>query len=307
MSTSIARATMTGNTRSRLVRRAERKRREAVPAPRIMLVLDLRAPSITAVQRAVALARGCDGRVDVVAIVRDGWKVGEQRAWLLARFALAIDCIASGRVQNVDVRIGTLHTVATAVGRKRRPDLIVFGATHDSGPVAVAIAEALEVQVLVARDHLPEGRIIASTDLASVDYPVLRTASSLGQLLAEPVTYFHNAGPSTRMPVDAPTRSEEAAATAQARLRHLAHDAGADAVVHRSSATADAIIEVSLARCTDVIVMGHRPRSWLTRRFRGRVVENVVTRSQRSVLIVPIRTDARRHAWGVTACRRTVR
>lgn len=300
MRTSIANPTYAGNTRARLMRRAQRMKGEALPPLRIMLVLDLRAPSITAVERAVALARGCDGHVDVVAVVRDGWRVGEHRPWLLARFALAVDCIASGRVQSVDVRIGAFQPIAISMGHKRRPDLVVFGAMPDSGPVAVAIAEALGVQVLVAREHQPEGRILASTDLASVDYPVLRTASSLGQVLTEPVTYFHNVTPSTPpsvdpvfspwVPVDAPVRTDEVVATAQARLGHLARASGAEAVVHRSPATADAIIEVARARCADLVVMGHRRRSWLTRRFRGRVVENVATHCKRSVLVVPIRS-----------------
>jgi nucleotide-binding universal stress UspA family protein len=290
MSSSIAPATYSGNTRARLMRRAERMRREALSPPRIMLVLDLRAPSITAVERAVSLARASEGRVDVVAVVRDGWMVGEHRAWLLARFALAVDCIASGRVQNVDVKIGTLQSTAIAMGRKRRPDIVVFGATLDSGRVAVAIAEALGIQVLVAREHQPEGRILASTDLVSVDYPVLRTATSLGRVLAEPVTYFHNVEPSTGPRVEPLfARSDEVVATAQARLRHLARDCGAEAVVHRSTTTADAIIEVARARCTDLVVLGHRPRSWLTRRFRRRMVESVATACQPSVLVVPIR------------------
>lgn len=246
----------------------------------------------------MTLAAARNATLEVIAVLSEGWRDWEGRATLLGRFALAVKCIAAGRVRNVEVKRGTIQSAAIAAGREREPDLVVFAASPDSGRAATAIAEALGVPVLVARAP-NEGGIIASTNLNDLRYPVLKGATEISGDLGGSVTYFHNiaqtpisidpmlAGMAT---VDVAALAEESAATRQARLRTLAHHAGADSVMSRSSNTSDAILEVARRREADVVIVGYRRRSWLSRLFRGRLVEDVVARCRRSVLVLPITT-----------------
>lgn len=262
----------------------------------VMLLLDLRTPSPIAIERAISVAAARNATLEVIAVLSDGWRDWEGRATLLGRFALAVKCIAAGRVRNVEVKRGTIQSAAISAGRERKPDLVVFAASPDSGPAATAIAEALGVPVLVARTP-NDGGIIASTNLNDLRYPVLKGATEISADLGGAVTYFHNV---SQMPisidpmlagmaaVDVAALAEESAASRQARLRTLAHQAGANAVMYRSSITSDAIVEVARRGEADLVIVGYRRRSWISRLFRGRLVEDVIARCRRSVLVLPI-------------------
>jgi nucleotide-binding universal stress UspA family protein len=281
-------------TRSRVADSKQDRRRPVRGHSTILLLVDLRAPSSIAIERAIGLARTRRAALDVVAIVPHGWRREEHRPTVLARFALALGGNATELVKHVEVRAGSLRRVAFAAARTRVPDLVIIAEDADAGDrgAATALAELLDVPVLVARARQGSGSIVAATELDDLEYPVLRAAVELGEALQAPVMFLHNASPPAPIPVqpllDPVSAIEEYVATKQARLRTLAHEAGADAIVVRTHATADAILEVARARDADLIVIGYRRRSWLSRLFRGRLVDDIVVRSRRSVLVLPI-------------------
>jgi nucleotide-binding universal stress UspA family protein len=116
-----------------------------------LLLLALRDPARVAIERTMSLAVTRGAVVNVVAILRDGWRRDDHRPTVLGRFALALGRV-TGHVRHVEVRRGSIRTNAISAGRSWKPDLVVLAADPDYSRTAAAIAGRLQVPVLVARD-----------------------------------------------------------------------------------------------------------------------------------------------------------
>jgi nucleotide-binding universal stress UspA family protein len=216
------------------------------------------------------------------------WAVNALGKQAVERFATARgDFVAS--VTNYADETDALAIVAPA--RKRR-----------CGQTAAGLAIAARRPVLVAREAGPADTIVVASDLQQQGYPVLREGSKLARALGRPMVAVHNVpwdplpaldatavgadwvwpGLSPRTPEVHSRRGEELARALQLmRVR-------AETIVRCEFSTTDAILSEASLRDADLVVVGTRARSWLTRQLVHNVATEVADRARRSVLVTPL-------------------
>lgn len=167
-----------------------------------------------------------------------------------------------------------------------------------------AIAEASGLPVLVAYDRGEQEQgepvIVAATDLREPAFPVLRRAGELAELLGARVVPLHNVSPAVelasravRRPSLIRERSTVLADVKTERGRGLASAVEGlplegEPVVSAEDLASEAILQEARAREADLLVIGLRPRSWLSKLMSPSVASQVVRNARRSVLITPL-------------------
>jgi nucleotide-binding universal stress UspA family protein len=133
--------------------------------------------------------------------------------------------------------------------------------------------------------------------MESSQFPVLARARTFARAFDRDVTFFHNVTPVSTFVADPIgggasyaqvfQLQSEIAATRQAELRAFA-GRHVESIVVRAGNTVEAILDFARARNADMIVVGHRTRSWFWRLLSRGLARDVIERSRRSVLVVPL-------------------
>lgn len=270
----------------------------APPRPVILLALDDHWPPTDAIVRASRAATALGGDLHVVAALAKHRR--DEPAKTLTRIVDRIRDLAPSNKIDVELRAGDLSQIAIHVGRRRNAVLVIVSPdAGGDGDTAAKVADALKVPVLVARTPRPNGAMVAATDMAHLQYPVLVTSRQFAQALDTPLMFFHNATPVSMFTlnpmisgtpyIDTSGVARDAAEAKLSRLRALAgSEDDVDVVVARSHETLDAILEVAVERKADIVAIGHRRRSWIARTLGRHLTAKVADRCDQSVLIVPV-------------------
>ncbi len=286
------------------------------PPPPVLLVLPAESrPKITLL-RAQALARRAAAPLRVVVCLPPSARVNAlfpQRNLMEAASGLEDERRAAKRVwrwtnrtvatalepEAIVTHRGSLVECAVAEAKARNAQLVVISANDlgSAGEVA-RIVEASGVSVLVARQARAQNRVVAATNLVFASLPVLRRGAELARSLGASLTFVHNVPGDPSIPSGRRGDRERAwRALDDTRvdrssnlLSWAVEDLGVDAeatVVERAD-TSEAILEMARAKQADLVVVGHRRRSWISRLFQRAVDEVVVRRASQSVAVVPL-------------------
>jgi nucleotide-binding universal stress UspA family protein len=268
------------------------------PAPVVLLLLDYYSASAVAIQRAVEIAEQLSGYLLVALAMPYG--IEERHPGLVkSRVTTQLTQLSPGRNFRVEVVHGPAHDVGIEMVRATSPALVIVDPSL--GAEACWMVDALGVPVLVARDARPHGQLIATSDMQQRTLPVLSIARDFARIFKRQVMFFHNARP-TPLFVAEPSAcppsydglrdlQEDIATAKHNRLRSFAGAASSvEAVVWRAPHTVDAILQVARDRDADIVVLGHRRRSWFRRLVGGSITERILEQSRRSILVVPIST-----------------
>lgn len=206
----------------------------------------------------------------------------------------------------LETREGDFVTQVADHARELGAELIVLAPVEGPfGAQVTALARAAAVPVLVVRAAAGEV-IVAASDLTDGEYPVLRAATALGAALSADVVAVHNVAPA---PVTighelawvmAAEAADALSADRLAQLERASAQLGGqvEAVVTRAVTDSEAVLEIARRRDADLVVVGTREQSPLTSLFRPEVAAQVIERSARSVLVLPLdeQSDSPR-AW----------
>jgi len=277
--------------------RQQMRPRSTELAPHVLLLIDHRDTSIVPIRRAAQLARRYAAALRVVIATPRGWPNPEIRAIRDAIGALLTFEARGVRWDLASRDSSILHVGATWRGGS---DRMLRAAVVSAGvrpPRVCALAERLGVPVLVARDER-SGPVVGASDLSRATFPVLAAARDLASSLERRVTYLHHVEPE-RIPVPAKLGAalylgivRRAESEARLRCGHLAvlarHEPNADAVLTTGPSALAGILEHVRERDADVLVLGYRRRSWLSRLVSRSVPERIIGCCRRSVLVVPM-------------------
>jgi nucleotide-binding universal stress UspA family protein len=260
----------------------------------VLVVLHEGRAAFMTLARGLELARKLGVDLVVTTAVSPGENDGERATAALAGSVYRLDLLVVSTGLDLRVRVGAFRDVAIAIGRELQPTVVVISPPEDeAAELAIAIADALCVPVMIARDPQPDGSVVVATDMRDLRYPVIDRCRPLVRVLERPATYVHAsppyAPPIAPVAVDADAQANNladiAADSKLARLERLARtEPQAEAIVMRSTRTVEAILDVAKRRDADLVVIGHRRRSHART---DRVCERVVAQCRRSVLVVP--------------------
>lgn len=304
--------------RERVSARARSSDAPPSPAPspgprRILLATPERHRSVTSLRRAIAHARRLEAEVHVVTVVPESGHVdplfpqlhvldairGVERARRAGQATRSwLDAVPDfdPAAVHVHVRTGSFVDEVAELARELDVERVImpplatpFGAT------VTALARAAGVPVLVARAPTSHETIVAATDLEDPSYPVIRAAVALAAGLETPIVALHNAVPGRVSLASAAARaSDRDSVTSGGEGRRQLERAAAwpelfaEAVVANDPSPVEAILREARARDADLVVVGSRPRSWLSRVFGSSVASDVVNLARRSVLVAPL-------------------
>lgn len=200
----------------------------------------------------------------------------------------------------VETRSGAFVRTIEACAENKRVDLVVMQPPQGRlGADVSRLASALRVPILVARTVAAGECILAATDLRDPNYPVLSEATELGARLELPVVALHNVpqtAPVLTGPFGWPVATLPDATLPEIRRKHLNESirrTGAQGSILRCGLeTPGAILREARSLDADLVVVGTRAKSWLSRFFSRSVAADVIDVASRSVLVVPINEDA---------------
>ncbi len=270
----------------------ERTERERL----VVLLIDHRAVTWNAIERASRMSDALCGRLHVVlAIPRE--TTGTAPTLILGDVTERLRARAPRGGFELEVTHESIAEHGFEVAREESAALVVVDA-HFGAKQACHLADRLGVPVLVARDFRSGGEWIAASDLRHLRLPVLATARDLAHAVDREVLYFHNVKP-LRMFVGDPMAGpasyagmfdlqDDVVAAKRARLEHLAYVDRSHGLVTLAANTTEALLDLARDRDADMIVVGHRPRTWFSRMFARGTTERLVARSRRSVMVVPL-------------------
>lgn len=268
----------------------------AEPAGAVLLLLDHRSVSRTAVRRAAQVSDALDSKLQVVVEISS--EKGARQPTLLPLVTDLLEMQPPRYGFDVQWTRRALIDSGREVALDISARLVVVDAEIGSR-VACSVADKLELPVLVARAARRDGELIAASAMRHPGLPVLSTAREYARVFGRDLICVHNATPMpiyASDPTAAPTSyvsglamQDGVAAAKRRRLsRFSARDRTVDSLVTRDGSTLDAVLGLARDRDADLIVVGHQRRAWISRLFGRGTTERIVEHSQRSVLIVPI-------------------
>jgi nucleotide-binding universal stress UspA family protein len=164
-----------------------------------------------------------------------------------------------------------------------------------TGRMVTTLARVTALPVLLARGSTDGSTIVAATDLGDARYPVLFEAAEVGRRLGSPMVALHNFAPrSLRGVALARARLEVSELALLSRRRQQLSEATrqlapeAELVIANEHHAVDAILQQARTRNADLIVVGTRSHSWLSRTIAGSVSSELIDRAIRSVLVMPL-------------------
>ncbi len=205
--------------------------------------------------------------------------------------------IETGRADDEIVRIAEAERASlVVVGAKPRE-----GVEAEVGHVAERVVRYVDTSVLVARAHVATGRILVATDFTEASMPCVRFAGMLVAKVGVEATLLHvmqlpspaatalgavsgALGGSFMPPTTlAVAELEELGSTT---LEGIAKESGFAHSEQVEGDPADIIVSRAAATAAEMIVMGSRGRSGLSRLVLGSTAEKVIGRTDTSVLVV---------------------
>lgn len=193
----------------------------------------------------------------------------------------------------IGIRIGEFVDQATRRADELDARLIVLAPSMGSLSVtATALARAAARAVLIMRAFKPLSPLLAASDLEDDDSWVLQKAVELAAQLGAPIVAVHHINPLASVGPSSPclashpppvwaVRGRQSRPTRATRQLHrpissvLLHELDpVDAILHQSR----------IYRAT--IIVGTRPRSWLDWLIDRSIADEVVNRSERSVVVI---------------------
>lgn len=271
--------------------------RKAAQRTLMMLVAPAHEWPTDALLHTSAVARQLGADVHVLRLLRGrkvpddavGREVEATRQWceriLREPFSAARIHVAAGRF--------TPRVIAEA--RELGADLIVIPPGQEKA--ATQLARRAGIPVMVARSEYTGAGLVAATDLSDADALVARYGVELGERLDEPVVYVNNVGPTlAAVPgdyyvstIDVPTDQavvEEHRAELERMAKELGH--GGRTIVETCVRASDGVLEAAQECQADLIVVGTHDRPWFDRVLRESAARDVVRRSRKSVVVVPV-------------------
>lgn len=207
------------------------------------------------------------------------------REWALfeARVPLAPEAVS--------IRVGdAIDELHRAYDRWRGEILVIGGRGRPSGPPPGRRTRALIARargpVLVAGQTRSQPSVVAATDLAREEVPVVHAAARLARQLKANLTIVHNLHGVTldgrRFPLPKMSEDRLVASRLEALetvVRNVPHVS--EATFTRDSDAVQSILRVARERDVDLVVVGARPN-------RGATIAKVLADAQRSVLTIPL-------------------
>lgn len=201
--------------------------------------------------------------------------------------------------ENVIVKEGEYVSEIIRAGQEMDTVLIVLPDSMGlPGEDVTRIADETGVPVLVSRHPRGGKTILAASDLSSDTLRVLSKSLDFRDKLNSCIIFMHNIEPGDGIPSShsetglesEQISEEERAGTIKQILRIFAPELGPDikSVIMNRADTPGAILEVAKNTQADIVVVGVHHHSWLDQAFGTRIAENVVDRSDRSVMVVPV-------------------
>ena len=253
-----------------------------------MCAVDIDDSSGSAFGQALAIARTRSARLLLVCAVPPGQPFNQRAPERVARLLkLRREAEAAGVDVRVDVQTGESVEILLLHGASRRADLMVVGVEHDRangrpwGAVAEAVLRSAPCSTLV----VPAGaavrpsfsRILCTVDAPSDAGAAAAGATSLADARDAALTVFHVAG----------DRGGEAAIL-QRLQAVIPHRTGTPAAAHvAAGAVVPEILKAARTLGADLLVIGARPRSFVTRRLFG-VTRAILAGASCPVLAVPM-------------------
>jgi nucleotide-binding universal stress UspA family protein len=169
------------------------------------------------------------------------------------------------------------------------PMLIVIGVPTGRASAKTARTTARRIldrtgrPVLVARPLGGSNRIVAATDFTDGRFPVLACGHNVGARLSAPLTLFHDVG----------AGSTGAAAWRRRQLDELSRrwNTATDAMVVEAGAPTDTILGTARVTSADLIVVGAHTKKGSPLMLPRGTSDRIVDHAERSVLVVPMRTN----------------
>ncbi len=163
---------------------------------------------------------------------------------------------------------------------------------------ATRLATKSGLPILAARLGSTGRTVMAATDLSDEDLPVVHYGARLSARLGEDLVVLHNVGPMVApippgfYPVVTGVEPPETLVASRRELLEKAtHDLPALHTVvdvETKDTAADAVLDAARSFQSDLIVVGTHPHTWLGRVMLHSTAQEVVDRSMRSVLVVPL-------------------
>lgn len=186
-----------------------------------------------------------------------------------------------------------LALVTAAVRRSAAAVVVVAGAT--SPQIVRRLAAAGRRPVLVARTRQPWQVVLAATDALTRGFPVVEAAATVAAARHATSVVLHNVTPGWVSPSALIGGGGVFATGLARRLRRLSRTVArtsprSNILVCRAGAAARAIVDATVARDADVLVIGMRRPS---PRHRSRCADHVVAATPGNVLVVPLGAKCR--------------
>jgi len=286
---------------------------------RILFALPSEGEPIASLKYALSIARQRDAMLEVLRVVAGApqgfWRVrraggrpaviSELKSLVRTRRWVAEVAGPARCIDRVRVCAGEFGVVAARRAAQIEACLVVIPELSGRFGKSVAeLAHQAALPVLVARQATPAESVLAATDLEDAHYPVLTAAADLSSRHRARLIALHNLAPTLPVTPFAPLggsvgwpvlhKDEDALSRAlQTRLETAAHTLAAtsEAIVARELTPVDAILREARQRRTDLIVVGTRPRTWLSHLSSSGVAAEVVNRTGRSVLVTPLSAE----------------
>ena len=257
------------------------------------------------VWRARELANLLDLPLSIVRVIESdahaSWRMFQTR--LLARFVeVARSSTHEYQVllgedfdhDRLSIRVGGFAEEVELHAEQVSADSIVVPTGQLTGAQVTALARATRRSVWVVHPQRGESStIVAATDLASRDYPVLESAGLLSERLHVPLIAVHHA-PRSLIARAMSALRDGRRALREARLRKIELEqiraglGAAGAVLLRENDCASAIIAQANRAGADTIVVGTHVRRPVARVVHRSVAVTIVNRAGRSVLVLPV-------------------
>jgi nucleotide-binding universal stress UspA family protein len=220
-----------------------------------------------------------------------------RRAWRWCDKHL-LEPLANDRVV---VTHGDLAASVAKVAAERGAQLVVVSDLDiATGREVAAIVESTRTSVLLARGTRPRNAVVAATDMSMKRFTVLRKGAEVAEVIGAPLTVVHNVEPrvyataalagdgTVFLPMTGRVDPEQVAVRNAALVEVAEKLDAAEHEVAMEIDTVDAILNLARRQKADLVVVGHRRRSWLRRLFGDSVATEVIDRSVRSVIVVPL-------------------
>jgi universal stress protein E len=285
-----------------------RARKDSAPRARLLCATDLSTRSRYALRRAALLADRFDAQLVLLHVTEpDGMIAGppHAREWIAQQ--IASFGVPASHQPRIELRAGDhAQSIATAA-KEWQADLIIVGSRQARSPgpligtTTERIAELAGVPVLIANRDPREryGAVLMAAEASGAFIRIARIASRFGFLASESVCVVHGFESPYRGPLyaqgfdvrSAKRNIEEWEKAAGARLLRKLAGAGVPGsryrLVFQQAHPIRVIQRVVRGIQPDLLIVGTKDRTALSRVIRGSAANDVLRRMERDILVAP--------------------